>query len=103
MTKKIEGLLAVLDMPEVEQVQFLVDYLESSIDQSYLPNQLADLAFRLRDEVGSNTLFLNSLQKVAWYVKAKAPPALWGVSYAQPIHWIISSLIAKELSNENRS
>lgn len=100
MTDKIKELLAVLDMPEEEQIQFLVDYLESSTDQSYLPDQLADLAFRLRDEVG-NVAFHHCIAKVCKHINPYVMNyAGYGLCTCQPIHWIIAALCAKELAKE---
>lgn len=74
---------------------------------------LADLAFRLRDEVVDDEscswdCWKKALKAV--YQKAKSKEVLdylwdWWVDLSQPIHWIVASLIAKELSNEtnNRS
>lgn len=91
---KTEKLLAVLDLPEKEQVDylFLHDY---DLDES-----LADLAFRLRDEVlesESGTLhWVMAMFDV--YMKMTGSKLLnwkWGYVKAKPIHWIIAALIAK--------
>ena len=111
MSKKINELLAVLDMPEAEQAVWC-EAKEHGNRQ--MGESLADLAFRLRDEV----------RKAAWgeqgkfytkgiiqiYAKATNYPVDWSenqmydtwfVHFAQPIHWIVAALKAKKLAKEN--
>ncbi len=102
---KIKELLAVLDMLEVEQYCWLCDHRPEYgyVITAYPENPdmvLADLAFRLRDEV-------MNFNKGAWY---DATEQVWRechnyreyrnfwVDRSKPIHWIIAALIAKELS-----
>lgn len=105
---KIDELLTVLDMPEEEQWDWLLNRADE-----FWPNEdafygereryIADLAFRLRDEVMGEAfgdfgeeVFLEGLDKVQLYIKDKKPAtAVFGL-FAQPIHWIIAALIAEE-------
>jgi hypothetical protein len=111
MTDK-DKLLAVLDMSEDEQKNwcFRNTHTENGIIkvQWYF---LSDLAFRLRDEV-DDTRMHNAMYKIQQYMSKKdssiAQPedyatAFWGLYHAKPIHWVIASLIAKEMSNGNTS
>jgi hypothetical protein len=112
---RIEQLLKVLDLTEEEQFDFVVrqplgiisgfmafDWHEPENRKSLL----ADLAFRLRDEtpnfgVGCDQVWRWLREK---YSKdGKNREVVLGTNiyfyyYAQPIHWIIAALIAKELS-----
>lgn len=114
MDTKIKELLAVLDLPEEEQIQFLVDYLESSTDQSYLPDQLADLAFRLRDEVikleNGSKFLLEAIVEIIGHKEGRAICPTCGHEQAtrgfwewrdkaQPIDHIVAALRAKEMAS----
>ncbi len=120
---KTEELLAVLDLPEDEQLGFLNNLRQNrqltisfygfhcQPDGKFRMSDwnrglLADLAFRPRDEA----VMLKSFQWTAAEVYNKAhhfglkesethAPTMmvwvWFATHAQPIHWIIASLIAK--------
>lgn len=128
---KTEELLAVLDLPKEEQFDWLfkrgiVDdsIARSQVTDKIVPHwcdiELADLAFRLRDEVVAVDGNAVKLNLGMWYVYRRVqyqdhrfdyPPcgteqglaSGWFAYYAKPIHWILASLIAKELSNADRS
>ncbi len=97
MTKEIKDLLAVLDMPEDEHAR----WCSSNVDCVFY-GCLADLAFRLRDEVFP-TEFHAGVYEVQQYETKDYAPALWGECFAQPIHWIIAALIAKSLAKEDNN
>ena len=97
-----QELLAVLDMSEDEQFKWLMD--NDIVTSEYVKCSrhliLADLAFRLRDEVNNGKMH-EAMYLVQQNVK-DAPDVLdyatafWGLYHAKPIHWIIAALIAKE-------
>lgn len=102
MTKdeKIKDLLAVLDMPREEQQKWWEDNYGEKFGCG---NCLPDLAFRLRDEARKQDAgeFRYACEKVYDYVL----PVIgivegWWCYESQPIHWIISSLIAKVKDDE---
>lgn len=132
-------LLKVLDMSEEEQVEFfyikgyrqLVDtfpvgglrikcndsneIISVKHSQSKLrfdKRALADLAFRLRDEViveQGTMAWFNALFDLNEYVggsKKYTTPSMpfdedrWLCYYGKPIHWIIAALIAKDKEND---
>lgn len=97
-------LLAVLDMSEEEQKQWLHD---NFLNREYYYPSLADLAFRLRDEAVLLDNFPWACAEVYNYAhnyklgpnEVPAPTTLmwiWFANQARPIHWIIAALIAKE-------
>lgn len=127
---KIDELLAVLDLPEEEQSVWLFDRFATSFmkkmqevgdrlkweenewrstKQDAMSNQVADLAFRLRDEIGEGRMFddLNCEEAVYKYrVKENYRPEMftsWWICHSKPIHWIIAALIAKELAKEQEN
>ena len=100
---KVKELLGVLDLD--------ADHRFWAVQKDLLPDDaemydtgkisVADLAFRLRDE-----MFQSAKGKAAWCqgcrivietVNNSDEFAVW----SQPIHWIIAALIAKELPTEN--
>ncbi len=93
-----EELLKVLDMSEEDQWVFCAQHCKKPIES------LADLAFRLRDEVLNKVngiLATHALQVVYFYVSG-IPSGWtdkmvleWFSFSAKPIHWIIAALIAK--------
>ena len=109
MTKQQEKILAVLDMSEVEQKSWCWVNIEN--EQYYTSRKrdinLADLAFRLRDEaVKSNHAdFHEAIYDVMMKVEGceKWATAFWGECIAKPIHWIIAAemIKAKESKNDN--
>jgi len=121
---EIEKLLSVLDMSEESDIFGFSDQMywvgknvvtDLEDHQSFLKGyiSLADLAFDLRNEVSKNNS--KSLHTGMMYVYNHANKDqdsseekfyTWWLEYAQPIHWIIASLIAKNLveeENERRS
>ena len=117
-------LLKVLDMPEKEQRAWVGYFAKEQqwrpcthtschnhkshpcencgrIGGYYYLGSLADLAFRLRDEAG---VIGNMHKGIKMVCKKASPPNKtfieWWAYEAQPIHWIIASLIAKE-ANKN--
>jgi len=112
MDKKIEKLLAVPDMPEGEQGKWLVDnkiigFGAFAMGDDAARACLADLAFRLRDEViktsddSLSSGFVSIYVKCADRISNATDCFMWFMFNAQPIHWIIAALIAKELAKEN--
>lgn len=122
---KIDKLLKVLDMPENKQLVFVNNLWQNrQISQEYdlspdihgklkmtFQNRvmLADLAFRLRDEVKDHKrarhLVYRHLIKLGKIPKLMCnccyqPWWDWWVDSSQSIHWIIAALIAKELAKE---
>lgn len=107
-------LLKVLDMSEDFQWNFLVSHqdiqelcehqLDAFCQKKFKRRILADLAFRLRNEVkGSegHEKWVKSTQKVFEYIHPGNSNNLYSVAAyfcdkAQPINWIIAALIAKE-------
>lgn len=127
MTDKIKELLAVLDMPEEKQWTYLAKKglmshswedaqdikleiptwrWESSFGRKVKDKfraVLADLAFRLRDEAvveyeGSWGQATSLVYKYITGAKDKLLTGAWFLCTAQPIHFIIAALIAKELA-----
>lgn len=107
LMNKIEELLAVLDLPEDEQINWLYEkeLVFKKAEKVYTFKgkaswrccpSLADLAFRLRDEV-NKVEFHHCIAIVA---KHLSPTVMHYAEYAlctmKPIHWIIAALIAKE-------
>ncbi len=111
-----------LVMPKWEQAEFLFEYadklppkeryhwlsLANAIDHhndgDYADNLLdaamSHLAFRLRDEVVANQgdiVWHRATLKICGYM---GKSSIWFKTYAQPIHWILASLKAKEQPNE---
>jgi hypothetical protein len=97
-----DKLLAVLDMSEDEQKDWLWKrgYIvnRKTVYATMIPS-LADLAFRLRDEV---------VKQYGWGVWHNAKEIVWNYKHghktyiefcdviAKPIHWIIAALIARK-------
>lgn len=111
---KTEELLAVLDLPENDQISWLMHIEKLSLNKS-----LSDLAFRLRDEVKEKWhneyckakevvwLYKNEdaqrFKRLAetYYLNEEVDRIIqrrevFFTNHAQPIHWIIAALIAKE-------
>lgn len=110
---EIDKLLAVLDMPEDEQIKFLENYP----DECFLADEtFADLAFRLRDEARKENLeaWNGAIHIVASYINESPMPQdnyatsvewQWAQhiilnqnEYSLAIIWIIAALIAKKLA-----
>lgn len=125
---KIDELLAVLDMPEREQCKYFYDKIDSRCvdvenivliegegmclefagEVKFNKKEMADLAFRLRDETDKHE-WETGLFEIYEYLASKQPKkkmlyafGFWKSAFAQPIHWIIASLIAKELKNDSK-
>jgi len=108
----MNDLLKVLDMSEDEQYYWVCQFhAKYHFKISLFPDnheemrkELADLAFRLRDEaVAKNHAdFHNAIYNIMVKVEGdnKWATAFWGECLAKPIHWIIAALIAKEQDNE---
>ncbi len=91
-------------MPKDKQWEWCVKNVKAAGES------LADLAFRLRDEVVNNDL----KNETGWWCEAEYEVFLylgypeeeeedigldtWCCMYAEPIHWILAALIAKELA-----
>ncbi len=122
MNDKIKELLSVLDMTEDEQWIFLCNrgclsapsgllgfterwdlwrwkaYFRENLEDKF-QSTLADLAFRLRDEVGEN--MISGIQELHIKLSPGIPRKVfdkWWRFNSKPIHWIIATLIAKELA-----
>ncbi len=108
MTDKIKELLNVLDLPEEEQITWFYRRHDPKLHTivwiapkaRFKDGMLADLAFRLRDEIvnANSKAFHDAIYKVMRKVKGNGnwATAYWGECSAKPIHWILASLIAKE-------
>ena len=113
--KEIQELLAVLDMTEDDQFDWLADrrLLQFKEYQSDREAALAALAFKMRDELVLHTpyskrysynLAFNMVSFNMVYERAKeneeegAQKAGWGLYWSQPIHWIIAALMAEILA-----
>ena len=119
MSNRIKELLKVLDLPEDEQLDFLYNKAviskykrgRSCVDFNYRRNLLADLAFRMRDEVNEENSDIWA--QACWYVVCwslfkiikpapKRLKALMNSEYyvlsRKSIAWIIAALIARELA-----
>ncbi len=104
---KVKELLGVLDLDADHRFWAIQKHLSPEDAQLYDTQEisLADLAFRLRDEVVNSSnlwpeIWNEALRLVARKYK-KTQKDEWFVDSAQPIHWIIAALIAKELLTEN--
>ncbi len=115
MTPKIKELLVVLDMPVEEQWAWITEgkkviefFPDDEIFIGDPQKYLADLAFRLRDEVKAfvgHKFWDEGKCLVANYVANDVEGGglaynQWFIDNSQPIHWIIAALIAKELAKE---
>lgn len=126
MTKdeKIAEVLAVLDLPEEEQRQWLYNYFVKKYYKTsdwpewygycdvlaHVPSRrraiLADLAFKMRDEVKHlfirRNLWWAGLERVYLYIEKIDFDGFefrkWFIEDAQPIHWILATIIARILS-----
>ena len=100
--KKIAELLAVLDMTKFEQK----DWVRHNSMPYLWRGSLADLAFRLRDEVANGKLKIANGDTSAWYVGLQmvegylGESSAWLMHRSKPIHWIIAALIAKEFEGK---
>ncbi len=100
-------LLAVLDMSEDEQIEWLRTNVFTSMRfREWIRTSLADLAFRLRDEAkGSEGVvkYGKAMQIVCdhFYKCENTTMEIvnsFAAYVAKPIHWIIAALIAKNNS-----
>lgn len=97
---KVDELLAVLDMPTVgNQIGWCLKNAGMKGTES-----LADLAFRLRDEVrylgNKKDKYFFEARAIVCRKSSATVAGIWFSRDAQPIHWIIAALIAKELAKE---
>lgn len=103
MSDKIKELLAVLDMSAQEQVEWVFDNVETGECDIDI-DVLADLAFRLRDEVGKIDAVYWEKAVYMVYTRAHIRPYdnvfCWMTEWGRPIDWIIAALIAKELGKD---
>jgi len=114
MTKKIQELLAVLDMSDSQQRLWLFTHIGKDTSND---RDLADLAFRLRDEAVELNTWGQAKELVAVYSDERVGKLigladglsggdraiigarnLFFVNRGRPIHFIDAALIAKELS-----
>ena len=110
MSKSIDKLFPVLEMPEERQLKWAQKNLMESSSERWCTS-LADLAFRLRDEAVNirYSKLVSAMEKVAMK-SAKALTSYdmegfneWFTMEAQPIDWIIAALIAKELAKQPKA
>lgn len=123
MNKKIEELLAILDLPEDQQKLHLIadgilSTAEDEIGAAYLTESLAKTAFRLRNEC-HDPFGWCAWDRACWevwkyYHKQQNSNIFerthlsletrekycfnWMLFWADPIHWIITALITKEIA-----
>ncbi len=98
--EKIKELLGLL---ELSQFDFEIT-LENNYAQLQPLESIAELAFRLRDEVGTLN-FHGAIYRVRqWHfhhddIKAdNYATSFWGMYMAKPSDWIVAALIAKEIA-----
>lgn len=106
--KCVEKLLKTLDMPEKEQWKWLDKKFPGDLhgcSKDYICEEgrkdLADLAFRLRDEGRDVSETYTAMLDVQNYVQKDCVRAMdyrWWALHTKPIHWIIAALIAKQES-----
>jgi hypothetical protein len=113
MTK--EEILNLSNLTEEEQIQWLVKHEIPTIEQHMCEiccrftnewESLADLAFRLRDEINKNSKgydnFAGGLREIYILVNGDSEPKpnllvythFW-LTQAKPIHWIQAALLAR--------
>lgn len=97
MTDKIKELLAVLDMTEEKQLEWIAERFFNS-DQFAAGSYSADLAFRLRDEANNLPSWGEAKQLVAG-PRHSYPSAYnqFFADIAEAKHYILAALIANEL------
>jgi len=112
---KVDKLLAVLDLPEEEQIAYLIEdaIIDCQDDLAYEPTpteSLADFSFRLRNEISKNDinfLWKEGCESVYEYCYKESDEYssfdAWWLYISQPIHWIIAALIAKEFAKGEKS
>jgi len=100
MTYTKEEVLGLPELDEDGQYEWL---FENGIIKPRIPKcpyepkcseSLADLAFRLRDEVGGISFEIIQIM-VELGDDEKYAPASWVFNNAKPIHWIMAALLAK--------
>lgn len=113
---QIDELLKVLDMSGEEQKAIILDLChESPPYKGRFGCSLADLAFRLRDEVKDlPAAMIDNVVNVEETPWRLAMALVWGhcskfsnhndfwTIEAKPIHWIVAALIAKEMAKEKK-
>ena len=99
----------VLAMSEEEQYGWVCaklcnkrDY-KTICDLSSCKLSLADLAFQLRDEAVEKDAFewmkaCESIFEIACPKSQWSNYDIWWQDYSQPIHWILTAMLAKEMS-----
>jgi len=98
---KTEELLAVLDMTEERQWNYVANNRIRRISES-----LADLANRLQSEsdIGSlieaSDIIWKYLNKNDYVLSLSIDDKIWWAFVSKPIHKIVNALIAKEISHE---
>jgi len=107
MSDKIKSFLAVLDLSEYAQREWVGQRYGTVFDIGVRRTSLADLAFSMRDEVQQidSELWLKAINIVMedmskiFGINYKNITNWWNC-YSQPIHWIIVAKVAKELAKE---
>ena len=107
MSDKIKSFLAVLDLSESAQREWVGQRYGTVLDIGVRRTSLADLAFSMRDEVQQidSELWLKAINIVMedmskiFGINYKNITNWWNC-YSQPIHWIIVAKVAKELAKE---
>lgn len=91
----IESLLAVLDMSEDEQWDWV--FSQSAEILATGNESLADLAFRLRSEVELYQWNCAIREIIEYLIPdfTEKEKRRWWIKEAKPIHWIIAGLIAQ--------
>jgi len=120
---QIDEILAMLELPEHDLFAKVLDLLAPDImvgaNQYHYKGapfcSLADLAFRLRDEVVALSngyyIWLDGIGEVTNYMEGevycetckrphKTKALVNWFEHAQPIHWIAAALIAKQLAEK---
>jgi len=108
----------VLAMPPIEQFEWLLSeriaddsLVRSQITNKIVPHwikfELGHLAFRYRDKAVKEDAFEWTKACESVFLIASTEPQwsnydVWWQDYSQPIHWILSSLLAKEASKNEK-
>lgn len=109
MSDKIKSFLAVLDLSEYAQREWVGQRYGTVFDIGVRRTSLADLAFSMRDEVAKKrsyhaywlqaiNIVMEDMSKI-FGINYKNITNWWNC-YSQPIHWIIVAKVAKELAKE---
>lgn len=102
---KIKEFLAILDKTKDEQIQ----WCDCNCDYDERNESLADLAFRMKyhfleSYCDAKKRFTDAIELIGSHIIEYSPIGKdtiydWFVFQSQPIHWIVASLVAKEIAD----